>query len=154
MQGRGHFRNVLVKICKSRTSRLITNGFQAHTCPRYVKVMNGWRSNLQPGVSKYPIISSEKALRKGLLDQSAGNYALSGTMINGNIESYAVREPYITGWASTRCLDPTVEAACEGYFLLNSQTHEVFVGMSAEEWKIELEHIGWSNPTLRQLRKT
>lgn len=120
-----------------------------------LKYMNGCEVRIyHPGMSNSGPNRAKKQFGKGCgLRPGAGDYTLSGTMINGNIESYAVREPYITGWASTKCLDTKLEAACEGYFLLNSQTHEVFVGMSPEEWKSELEHIGWSNPALRQLRK-
>jgi hypothetical protein len=118
--------------------------------------MNGCEVRIyQPEMNNSGHGRAKKTFGKGCgSERDAGDFSLSGTMINGNIESYAVREPYITGFASTKCLDPTVEAACAGYFLLNSQTHEVSVGMSEQEWKSQLEQIGWPKPTLLRLSKS
>ena len=80
---------------------------------------------------------------------SGRDFSLSGTMINGNIESYAVREPYITGFASTKCLDATVEAACEGsppqaQQPLNIQTTtQPKQSDQSEKRSKEMKEMGW-----------
>jgi hypothetical protein len=117
-----------------------------------LKYMNGCEVRIyNPQIDES--VKPKKTLGKAC-GSTVSAISLSGTMINGNIESYAVREPFITGFASKKCLDERVEAVCEGYFLLNSQTHEISVGLSEEEWKLHLQRIGWSNPTLNSLRKS
>ncbi len=86
--------------------------------------------------------------------RQAENRYLFSTMINGNIESYAVNEPYITGSTSTNCLDLKLDGACEGYFLLDTRAHDLTVGMSKEEWELKLQEINWNNPRLVKLRKS
>lgn len=78
----------------------------------------------------------------------------NGPMLNGNIESYAVRDNYVTGYESLKCHDPKVGGGCEGYYLLNTATNEQIEGMSEEEWKAELQKIGWFTPELVKLRKS
>ncbi len=75
------------------------------------------------------------------------------TMINGNIENYAVRDPYITGYANTNNLDVSSEPrAKEGYFLLNTSNDNRLEAMTESEWKVELQKINWPSPKLNPPR--
>ena len=91
--------------------------------------------------------------RKSGCDMTPGKMR-NGPMLNGNIESYAVRENYVTGYESLKCFDPKVGGGCEGYYLLNTASQEQIEGLSEEEWKAELGKIGWVNPALTKLRKS
>jgi hypothetical protein len=76
-------------------------------------------------------------------------------MVAGNIQSYAVRAPFITGYADTRCIDLSAEPKAQpGYFLIDTRTHGIQQSMTAEEWRRELHKIGWDNPSLRTVRRT
>lgn len=74
-------------------------------------------------------------------------------MLDGSIQSYAVREPYITGYADTNCIDADSERKAPGYFLIDTRTHLVQQGMSEQEWRDQLKKIGWDHPDLDTLRR-
>jgi hypothetical protein len=76
------------------------------------------------------------------------------SFVRGNIESYAVRDNWVTGFSSTNCLDAEVENLCEGYFLLNTATNEIQDGMSEQEWEQALKKINWQVPELIKLKKS
>jgi hypothetical protein len=67
--------------------------------------------------------------------------------VNGNVAYYAVKEPYITGFAVKDYL-PVEFPAVEGFFLIDTTKDTLKEGMTEKEWKEELSHVGWSNPHL------
>ena len=76
-----------------------------------------------------------------------------GKMLSGTVKTYAVRDPYITGYATTECLDPSGEPeARTGYFLIDTRLDEIDYGMGENRWRQKLRSIGWSNPELRKPR--
>ncbi|PYU36632.1 MAG: hypothetical protein DMG31_00405 [Acidobacteria bacterium] len=80
--------------------------------------------------------------------------ALDPQMLDGSIQSYAVRLPFITGYADTRCIDADSERKAPGYFLIDTRTHIIQQTMTEEEWRNELKKIGWDHPDLNTVRRT
>jgi hypothetical protein len=82
--------------------------------------------------------------------------ALDPQMLDGSIQSYAVRPPFITGYADadTRCIDADSERKAPGYFLIDTRSQEIRQTMSEEEWRTELKNVGWEHPVLNTVRKT
>jgi hypothetical protein len=74
--------------------------------------------------------------------------------LDGSVNSYAVRAPYVTGYADTRCIDADSERKAPGYFLIDTRTHTIRQTMSEEEWRSELRKIGWDHPDLNIVRRT
>ena len=79
-------------------------------------------------------------------DSPPDKYAV---MINGNIEKFAIRGTYITGFASTNHLVDFPKAT-NGYFLLNTTTDKILEGLTDEQWKNELIKIDWLTPELKR----
>jgi hypothetical protein len=79
--------------------------------------------------------------------------ALDPQMLDGSIKSYAVRAPYITGYADTRCIDADSERKAPGYFLIDTRTHAIRQGMSEQEWRGQLKKMGWDHPDLDTVRR-
>jgi hypothetical protein len=73
--------------------------------------------------------------------------------LDGSVRSYAVREPYVTGYADTRCIDADSERKAPGYFLIDTRTHRIRQTMSEEQWRSERK-IGWDHPDLNLVRRT
>jgi hypothetical protein len=72
-------------------------------------------------------------------------------MLAGNVQQYAVRDPYIAGYANTEYLDPSAEPdARAGYFLIDTRSDAVTYGMDEVRWREELAKIGWTNPSLKK----
>lgn len=68
--------------------------------------------------------------------------------VNGNVETYAVKAPYITGHTGlTDILDAKREPNI-GYFIVNTSTDELVQGLSEDAWRGTLKRIGWENPKL------
>jgi len=74
--------------------------------------------------------------------------------LDGSVNSYAVRAPYVTGYADTRCIDADSERKAPGYFLIDTRTHTIRQTMSEEERRSELRKIGWDHPDLNIVRRT
>lgn len=70
----------------------------------------------------------------------------------GNVKRYAVRDPYITGYADTEFLDKASEPdARVGYFLIDTKSDRIVAyGMDQDQWRKELDKIGWHDPTLKK----
>src|SRR4051794_9340634 len=61
---------------------------------------------------------------------------VASEMIAGSVQSYAVRGPYITGYADTRCIDTALEPrARPGYFLIDTRVQGSLQLMTEEDWK-------------------
>jgi hypothetical protein len=74
-------------------------------------------------------------------------------LLAGNVKQYAVRDPYITGYADTQYLDLSLEPnARVGYFLIDANSDKITNGMDENQWRNELEKIGWTNPDLKKPR--
>ena len=75
-------------------------------------------------------------------------------MLAGNVKQYAVRNPYITGYADTQYLDLSAEPdARTGYFLIDTKSDKIIAyGMGENQWRNELKKIGWTNPDLKKPR--
>jgi len=73
-------------------------------------------------------------------------------MLPGNVKRFAVRAPYITGYADTEHLDLSDEPSLRsGYFLIDTKNDEIVAyGMDENQWRRELERIGWKNPALKK----
>jgi hypothetical protein len=73
-------------------------------------------------------------------------------MLAGNVKQYAVRDPYITGYADTQYLDLSAEPdARTGYFLIDTKSDKILAyGMDEKQWRKELDRIGWTNPELKK----
>jgi len=70
-------------------------------------------------------------------------------MLAGNVRQYALRDPFITGYANTEYLDLSAEPdARTGYFLIDARSDAITYGMSENQWREELGKIGWTNPRL------
>ena len=71
-------------------------------------------------------------------------------MLPGNVKRFAVRAPYITGYADTEHLDLSDEPSLRsGYFLIDTKNDEIVAyGMDENQWRREIEKIGWKNPAL------
>jgi hypothetical protein len=71
-------------------------------------------------------------------------------MIGGSIIKYAVRDPYITGYAEPKISDLEFNPRTPpGYFLVDTKTHLKRAGMSGGEWLTALKAIGWRSPKLQ-----
>ena len=81
-------------------------------------------------------------------DRQADN-SLS-VMLPGNVKRFAVRDPYITGYADTELLNLSAEPdARSGYFLIDTKTDKIVAyGMDETQWRRELDRVGWRNPSL------
>jgi hypothetical protein len=75
-------------------------------------------------------------------------------MLAGNVKQYAVRDPYITGYADTQYLDLSIEPdARTGYFLIDAKSDKILdYGMDEKQWRAELQKIGWISPELKKPR--
>jgi hypothetical protein len=93
-------------------------------------------------------------MRFGGCQRSTGFFLANDTFLDGNIESYAVNGNWVTGFTSAKCLDKEGRAICEGYYLLNTLSHNSMEGMSLQEWEQALKEIGWKSPNLIKLKKT
>ena len=72
-------------------------------------------------------------------------------MLAGNVRQYAVRDPFITGYANTEYLDLSAEPdARTGYFLIDARSDAITYGMSESQWREELGKTGWTNPRLEK----
>ncbi len=71
-------------------------------------------------------------------------------MLPGNVKRFAVRDPYITGYADTELLNLSAEPdARSGYFLIDTKTDKIVAyGMDETQWRRELDRVGWRNPSL------
>ena len=75
--------------------------------------------------------------------------------VDGSVQSYAVRGPFITGYADMRCIDSEAEPQAQpGYFLIDTRTQDIQQSMTENEWRSKLQKIGWNNPTLNTVRRT
>jgi hypothetical protein len=68
---------------------------------------------------------------------------------SGTVVSFAVKQPYITGYTSAENMAPDTEPV-EGYFLIDTRTGERYEGLHETNWKGKLTTIGWTNPKLRK----
>ena len=75
-------------------------------------------------------------------------------MLAGNVKRYAVRDPYITGYADTQFLDLSAEPdARAGYFVIDARSDRIIAfGMTEEQWRKEIEKRGWTTPDLKKPR--
>ncbi len=73
-------------------------------------------------------------------------------MLAGNVKQYAVRDPYITGYADTQYLDLSAEPdARTGYFLIDTKSDKILAyGMDEKQWRKQLDRISWTNPELKK----
>jgi hypothetical protein len=72
---------------------------------------------------------------------------LRENMVGGKVQTFAVKDPYITGYATIGC-DPDVGK--EGYFLIDSGSEEIVDGMDETRWNDELTKVGWPHPNLKR----
>ena len=74
-------------------------------------------------------------------------------MINGSVKEYAVKDPYITGYALPNASDVQFDPQTpSGYFLIDTKTGLKREGMNLEEWMIALKSVGWNSPKLESPR--
>lgn len=67
--------------------------------------------------------------------------------LDGNLEKYAVRPPYVIGYNGVKGLNPDTSSV-PGYFILNTTTHEFKDALDENQWRDELQRIGWEHPVL------
>jgi hypothetical protein len=126
------------------SSRQLKNGY-------VLEYMNGCEARIFHQKQNELRISLRRNPFNGCQKSSANS---NDSFVAGNIEYYSVRDDWVTGYASTNCLDKEVESICEGFFLLDTNTNEVQEGMSEQEWKQKLANLGWQNPNLIELKKS
>lgn len=85
-------------------------------------------------------------------DRRIDRHTNLSVMLPGNVKQYAVRDPYITGYADTQELDLSAEPdARAGYFLIDTKSDKIVAyGMDESDWRRELQKIGWSSPDLKK----
>jgi hypothetical protein len=66
--------------------------------------------------------------------------------LEGNVETYSVQNPFIIGYASTNHMH-----ANQGYFIINTRTHEMKQGLSEADWKNELKAVPWLSLKLERV---
>jgi hypothetical protein len=98
------------------------------------------------------IYMSGREVRIARPDRYVNNSPSPSVMLAGNVKRYAVRDPYITGYADTQYLDLSAEPdARSGYFLIDTKSDMIVAyGMDENQWRKELERISWGNPSLRE----
>jgi hypothetical protein len=82
-------------------------------------------------------------------DHDQSGEVMPAKMVDGSVEKFAVKAPYITGFTILSKLDPRLETHC-GYFLINANSDDLKEGLTEQEWRRELELIGWKNPNLQE----
>ena len=118
-------------------------------------VISACRDNEQHLAGDYKLLfMSGREIRIARSDRYVDHNPSLSVMLPGNVKQYAVRDPYITGYADTQYLDVTVEPdARSGYFLIDTKSDKIVAyGMDQGQWKNELAKIGWSNPDLKRPR--
>jgi hypothetical protein len=85
-------------------------------------------------------------------DRYVDHHPSLSVMLAGNVRRYAVRDPYITGYADTQDLDLLAEPdARSGYFLIDTKSDKILAyGMDEKQWRYELQKIGWASPNLKK----
>ncbi len=63
-----------------------------------------------------------------------------------DIQEIAVRGNYVFGWLVTSPRADKFGESIPGYFLLDTSTGEVLLGLDEEDWKSKLREIGLENP--------
>jgi hypothetical protein len=70
-------------------------------------------------------------------------------VVAGNIQKFAVRDPYIVGLTTVLTGNPDPNANNDaGYFVLDASTNKITKGLTEQKWRVELKRIGWLHPTL------
>ena len=71
-------------------------------------------------------------------------------VVDGDVNRVAVKGDHVTGYARDCWWDKSVKVT-PGYYMLNAATGERKQGMSALEWRNELDELSWRNPELKNL---
>jgi hypothetical protein len=78
-----------------------------------------------------------------------GFHTWTETSFTGNVRKLAVKAPYVTGYTSVLHGDENPDAKEHaGFFLINTATDAIKRGLTEQQWRAELEQIGWQNPEL------
>ena len=85
-------------------------------------------------------------------EREVDHHPTFAVMLAGNVKQYAVRSPYITGYADTQYLDLTAEPDVRtGYFLIDTKADKILAyGMDEKQWRQELQRIAWNDPDLKR----
>jgi|GEM_PF-4506516 len=74
---------------------------------------------------------------------------LSCGALYGNVQKLAIKAPYVTGFTVPLEGDNNPNWKI-GYFLLNTQNHELKSGLTEQGWRECLKQVDWTTPTLSQ----
>lgn len=118
-----------------------------------ILALSACRGNEQSLSGEYKLFfMSGREIRIARADKYVDHKPSLTVMLPGNVKQYAVRDPYITGYADTQYLDLSLEPdARSGYFLIDTKSDKIVAyGMDQDRWEKELAKIGWSNPDLKR----
>lgn len=101
----------------------------------------------RPLLGEYQIIRTN--YKEVVIVRLRPHNGLSCGALYGNVQKLAIKAPYITGFTVPLEGDNNPNWKI-GYFLLNTQDHELKAGLTEQAWRECLKQVDWTNPTLSQ----